>query len=408
MVACYDRSGLIQDSIATLQRDLLEEAIIVSVVIIVFLFHFRSALIAIVTLPIALLVSFIPIYLLGVSANIMSLGGLALAIGVLVDAAIVMVENGYRQLSERQQSSETPISEIERREILINAAKQVGPALFFSLLIIVVSFLPVFLLEAQEGRMFRPLAWTKTLAVASSSILAITLVPALMVLLIRGRLRPEKANAISRVTQAIYLPILKFCLRHRWLTIVINLIFLLVTFPLASRLGSQFMPALFEGSTLYMPTALPGLSIEQAKALLQQQDRVLRSFPEVAGVFGAVGRSDSATDNAPLDMYDTTLMLKPREQWPAGMTYETLIQQMDEKLQFPGLSNTWTSRVENRLGVEVTGIKTPLGMKVQGPNVDGIQQLASQLQTVLSGLPQVRSVFAEKVAQGFYVNVEVM
>src|SRR6202041_1914087 len=271
IVSGYDRAGLIQDSIATLQRDLLEEAIIVSVVIIVFLFHFRSALIAIVTLPIALLVSFIPIYLLGVSANIMSLGGLALAIGVLVDAAIVMVENGYRQLSEHQSAQSEPLAEPLRRKILLDSAKQVGPAIFFSLVIIVVSFLPVFMLEAQEGRMFRPLAWTKTLAVGFSSILAITLVPVLMIMLIRGRLKPESANPISRVTQAIYLPILKFCLRHRWLTIVVNMIFLLVTFPLATRLGSQFMPALFEGSALYMPTAFPGISIEQGKELLQQQ-----------------------------------------------------------------------------------------------------------------------------------------
>jgi copper/silver efflux system protein len=406
IVSGYDRSGLIRDSIATLQRDLLEEAVIVSVVIVVFLFHFRSALIAIVTLPIALLVSFIPIYFLGVSANIMSLGGLALAIGVLVDAAIVMVENGYRHLSERQQSSETPISETERREILIKAAKQVGPALFFSLLIIVVSFLPVFLLEAQEGRMFRPLAWTKTLAVASSSILAITLVPALMVTLIRGRLRPENGNPISRFTQAIYLPVLRFCLKYRKLTIALNLIFLLATLPVAFKLGSQFMPPLFEGSALYMPTALPGIAIEQAKTLLQKQDAILRTFPEVASVFGAVGRSDSATDNAPLDMYDTTLMLKPREQWRPGMTYEKLIQEMDAKVQFPGLSNTWTSPVENRLDMELTGIKTPLGLKVQGPNVDGIEQLASQMQGVLSAMPQVRSIFAERISQGFYVNVE--
>ena len=403
----YDRSDLIDASIKTLQRDLLEEAIIVSLVIIVFLFHFRSALIAILALPIAVLASFIPMYWCGVTSNIMSLGGIALAVGVLVDASIVMVENGYRHLSERQENDASPVSEPERQKILINAAKQVGPALFFSLLIIVVSFLPVFLLEAQEGRMFRPLAWTKTLAVGSSSILAITLVPVLMVMLIRGRLRPERANPISRITQAIYLPILRFCLHHRWLTVVVNLIFLVVTFPLASRLGSQFMPPLFEGSTLYMPTALPGISIEQAKVLLQQQDRVLRSFPEVASVFGVVGRSDSATDNAPLDMYDTTVMLKPREQWPAGMTYEKLIQEMDEKLQFPGLSNTWTMPVENRLDMELTGIKTPLGMKVQGPNVDGIQQLASQIQTILFGLPQVRSVFSEKVAQGFYVNIDV-
>jgi copper/silver efflux system protein len=406
IVSGYDRSGLIEDSIATLQRDLLEEAIIVSVVIIVFLFHFRSALIAIVTLPIALLVSFIPIYFLGVSANIMSLGGLALAIGVLVDAAIVMVENGYRHLSERQESSETPVSEEERREILINAAKQVGPALFFSLLIIVVSFLPVFLLEAQEGRMFRPLAWTKTLAVASSSMLAITLVPVLMVLLIRGRLRPENANPISRCTQAIYLPVLRFCLKHRKLTIGLNLIFLIATLPVAFKLGSQFMPPLFEGSALYMPTALPGIAIEQAKALLQKQDAILRTFPEVASVFGAVGRSDSATDNAPLDMYDTTIMLKPREQWRLGMTYERLIQEMDAKVQFPGLSNTWTSPVDNRLDMELTGIKTPLGLKVQGPNVDGIEQLAARMQGVLSAMPQVRSIFAERISQGFYVNVE--
>ncbi len=403
----YDRSGLIDASIKTLQRDLLEEAAIVSLVIVIFLFHFRSALIAILALPIAVLASFVPMYWLGVSSNIMSLGGIALAIGVLVDASIVMVENGYRHLSERQQSGLNPVSEPERQKILINAAKQVGPALFFSLLIIVVSFLPVFLLEAQEGRMFRPLAWTKTLAVGSSSVLAITLVPVLMVMLIRGRLRPESANPISRITQAVYLPILRFCLRHRWLTIAVNLIFLGLTFPLASRLGSQFMPPLFEGSILYMPTAPPGISIEQAKTLLQQQDRVLRSFPEVASVFGTNGRSDSATDNAPLEMYDTTVMLRPREQWPAGKTYETLIQEMDERLQFPGLSNTWTMPVENRLDMELTGIKTPLGMKVQGPNVDGIQQLASQIQNVLSGLPQVRSVFSEKVAQGFYVNVDV-
>lgn len=407
IMPAYDRSDLIRASIKTLQRDLIEEAIIVSVVIIVFLYHFRSALIAILALPIAVLVSFIPMYWLGVTSNIMSLGGIALAIGVLVDASIVMVENGYRHLSERQERDPSPISKAERHNILIGAAKQVGPALFFSLLIIVVSFLPVFLLEAQEGRMFRPLAWTKTLAVGASSVLAITLVPTLMILLIRGKLRPEKANPISRVTQAIYSPILRFCFRHRWLTIIVNLVFLVVTFPLALRLGSQFMPPLYEGSSLYMPTSLPGISVEQATMLLQRQDRILRSFPEVASVFGSVGRSDSATDNAPLDMYDTTVMLKPRERWRPGMTYEKLIQQMDQRLQFPGLSNTWTMPVENRLDMELTGIKTPLGLKVQGPDVDGIQQLATQIQNTLSGLSQVRSVFSERVAQGFYVNVEV-
>src|SRR6266481_3716510 len=386
VVSGYDRGGLISESINTLKHGLIEEAIIVSLVIIVFLFHFRSALIPILTLPIALAISFIPMYYLNVSSNIMSLGGLALAIGVLVDAAIVMVENGYRHLSERPASGGEVFGEInssngpvlhketdasagksakkaverERVRILIDAAKQVGPALFFSLLIIVVSFLPVFLLEAQEGRMFRPLAWTKTLAVGFSSLLAITLVPVLMVIFIRGKLRPESENPISRVTQA-----------------------------------------------LYMPTALPGISITQASQLLQEQDRILRSFPEVETVFGAVGRSDSATDNAPLDMYDTTVILKPREKWPPGMTYEKLIRAMDEKLQFPGLTNTWTMPVQNRLDMALTGIKTPVGMKLQGANLEQIQQLGARVQQILTGLPQVRSVFAERVSQGFYINVEV-
>ncbi len=407
VVSGYDRSDLIRASIETLQRDLLEEAIIVSIVIIVFLFHFRSALIPILTLPIAVIASFIPMYYLHVSSNIMSLGGLALAIGVLVDAAIVMVENGYRQLSEKQAERTEEIPEAERCRILLDAAKQVGPAIFFSLLVIVVSFLPVFLLEAQEGRMFRPLAWTKTLAVGFSSLLAITLVPVLMLLFIRGRLRPESRNPLSIVAQALYLPLLRLCLRFRKTTLLLNLIFLVVTLPLALKIGSQFMPPLFEGSALYMPTALPGISIGQASQLLQEQDRMIRTFPEVDTVFGAVGRSDSATDNAPLDMYDTTVMLKPRSQWRPGMTYEKLIQEMDAKLQFPGLSNTWTMPVENRLDMELTGIKTPLGMKIQGPALEGIQQAGAQIQQALSSLPGMRSIFAERVSQGFYINIEV-
>jgi copper/silver efflux system protein len=407
VVSGYDRSGLIHASIETLQRDLLEEAAIVSVVIIIFLFHFRSALIPILTLPIAVVAAFIPMYYLHVTSNIMSLGGLALAIGVLVDAAIVMVENGYRQLSEHQSAQSGPIPEPERRKILLDSAKQVGPAIFFSLVIIVVSFLPVFLLEAQEGRMFRPLAWTKTLAVGFSSVLAITLVPVLMILFIRGRLIPESRNPISRITQAIYLPVLRLCLRFRKTTLLLNLLFLVVTLPLALHIGSQFMPPLFEGSALYMPTALPGISIGQASQLLQEQDRIIRTFPEVESVFGSIGRSDSATDNAPLDMYDTTVMLKPRSQWRPGMTYEKLIQEMDAQLQFPGLSNTWTMPVENRLDMELTGIKTPLGLKIQGPNLEGIQQVGAQVQQILSTIPEMRSIFAERVSQGFYLNVEV-
>jgi Cu(I)/Ag(I) efflux system membrane protein CusA/SilA len=407
VVSGYDRAGLIHASIETLQRDLLEEAIIVSIVIVIFLFHFRSALIPILTLPIAVVAAFIPMYYLHVTSNIMSLGGLALAIGVLVDAAIVMVENGYRQLSEHQSSQSEPLPEVLRRKILLDSAKQVGPAIFFSLVIIVVSFLPVFMLEAQEGRMFRPLAWTKTLAVGFSSILAITLVPVLMVLFIRGRLTPESRNPISRITQAIYLPVLRLGLRFRKSTLLVNLLFLIVTLPLALHIGSQFMPPLYEGSALYMPTALPGISIGQASQLLQEQDRIIRTFPEVETVFGSIGRSDSATDNAPLDMYDTTVMLKPRSEWRPGMTYEKLIQEMDAKLQFPGLSNTWTMPVQNRLDMELTGIKTPLGLKIQGPNLEGIQQVGAQVQQILSAIPEMRSIFAERVSQGFYLNIEV-
>jgi Cu(I)/Ag(I) efflux system membrane protein CusA/SilA len=403
IVTGYDRSWLINQSIHTLKRDLIAEAIIVSFVSIAFLFHFRSALVPILTLPIAVLAAFIPMYYLHVSSNIMSLGGLALAVGVLIDAAIVMVENGYRHLAER---NDVP-DEKERRLILVRSAQQVGPALFYSLIIIVVSFLPVFLLEAQEGRMFRPLAWTKTLSLIFSSLLSITLVPALMPLCLRGKLRRESKNPAARVTQAIYLPVLRWSLKHWKLVIALNLAFLGATIPLYFRLGSQFMPALYEGSALYMPSALPGISITQAVTLMQEQDRIIRSFPEVATVFGTVGRSDSATDNAPLDMYDTTIMLKPRDQWRPGMTYERLIHDMDEKLQFPGLTNTWTMPVENRLDMELTGIKTAVGIKIQGPDLAHIEDIGARMQQILASMPETNSVFAERVAQGFYLNVEV-
>lgn len=255
--------------------------------------------------------------------------------------------------------------------------------------------------------MFKPLAWTKTLAVSFSSLLSITLVPVLMLIFIRGRLKPESRNPVSRFTQWLYLPILRLCLRHRLITVALSLVVLIGTIPLAGRIGSQFMPPLFEGSSLYMPTALPGISITQASGLLQAQDRIIRTFPEVASVFGSIGRSDSATDNAPLSMYDTTVMLKPRDEWRPGMTYETLVAEMDAKLQIPGLTNTWTMPVQNRLDMELTGIKTPVGLKVQGPTVAGIQQVGAHVQQILSTLPDVRSIFAERVAEGFYVNVEV-
>lgn len=398
----YDRSWLINESIHTLKRDLIIEAIIVSFVSIAFLFHFRSALVPILTLPIAVLAAFVPMLYLHVSSNIMSLGGLALAIGVLIDAAIVMVENGYRHLAEKGVQNEG-----ERRRILVHAAQQVGPALFYSLIIIVVSFLPVFLLEAQEGRMFRPLAWTKTLVLVFSSLLSITLVPALMPFCLRGKLRPESQSPAARITQSIYLPVLRWSLRHWKIVLAVNLVFLAVTIPLYFRLGSQFMPALYEGSALYMPSALPGISLPQAASLMQEQDRIIRSFPEVATVFGTVGRSDSATDNAPLDMFDTTIMLKPRSEWRPGVTYAKLIADMNQKLQFPGLTNTWTMPVENRLDMELTGIKTPIGIKIQGQDLNQIQDIGSQIQSVLSSMPGVASVFAERVSQGFYLNINV-
>ena len=398
----YDRSWLINQSIHTLKRDLILEAIIVSFVSIAFLFHLRSALVPILTLPIAVLAAFIPMYYLHVSSNIMSLGGLALAIGVLIDAAIVMVENGYRHLAEKKVESER-----ERRRILVHAAQQVGPALFYSLVIIVVSFLPVFLLEAQEGRMFRPLAWTKTLVLVFSSLLSITLVPALMPFCLRGKLKPESQNPAARVTQALYLPVLRWCLRYWKLVIALNLAFLAITIPLYFRLGSQFMPALYEGSALYMPSALPGISVPQAVTLMQEQDRIIHSFPEVATVFGAVGRSDSATDNAPLDMFDTAIMLRPRSQWRPGMTYEKLIGAMDQQLQFPGLTNTWTMPVQSRLDMELTGIRTPVGIKIQGPDLARIQDIGAQMQTLLSAMAETTSAFAERVSQGFYLNIDV-
>jgi Cu(I)/Ag(I) efflux system membrane protein CusA/SilA len=401
----YDRSELIRASIHVLQRDLWIEALVVSAVTLLFLFHVRSALVPLLSLPVAVIGTFLPLALLRVDVNIMSLGGLALAIGVLVDATLVLVENGCRRLAEKQQHG--PLSEDERHTILVQACQQVGPALFVSLLIIVLSFLPVFLLEAQEGRLFRPLAWTKTLSVVLASLLAMTLAPPLLLLLIRGRVPPETATPLSRWAQAIYLPVLRWCLRHRRLTLLANLAILVATVPLAFHLGSQFMPPLYEGSVLYMPTALPGISIRQAGDLLQVQDRILRTFPEVESVFGTVGRSDSATDNAPLDMYDTTVVLKPPSLWRPGMTYERLVAEMDRRLQFPGLTNTWTMPIQNRLDMELTGLKTPLGIKVHGTDLRHVETVANQMEQLLSSLPGTQSVFAERVLQGYYANIVV-
>ena len=404
IVPTYDRSSLIRESIGTLRRTLIEEAIVVSLVIVVFLFHFRSALIPILALPIAVVASFIPMYYLGVTSNIMSLGGLALAIGVLVDASIVMVENAYRHVSEAEQA--VPYEDQPRA--ILASARQVGRAIFFSLAIIIVSFVPVFLLEAQEGRMFRPLAFTKTSAMMFASLLSITLVPVLMTILIRGRrLKPESANPVSRLFTALYDPIIRLALRFKWTALLINFAVVPLTIPLIFFIGSEFMPPLFEGSMLYMPTSPPGLSITEATRLLQVQDKILRTYPEVETVFGTVGRGTTSTDNTPMGMVNTTLTLKPREQWRAGMTLEKLQSEMDANLQFPGFPNVWTQPIRNRLDMLLTGIKTPVGIKILGASLDEIQRLGVAIERALQSVPGIRSVYAERVAQGYFADIRI-
>ena len=418
IVPTYDRSQLINESIGTLRRTLIEEAIVVSLVIFIFLFHFRSALVPILALPIAVVASFIPMYYLGTTSNIMSLGGLALAIGVLVDASIVMVENAYRHVSEPgHEPTGTPHAEIARLSAIpyeeqpkrvIQAAKQVGLAIFFSLAIIIVSFVPVFLLEAQEGRMFRPLALTKTAAMVFASLLSITLVPVLMMIFIRGRrLKPESVNPISRFFTWLYEPIIRVALRWKWTALFVNLAVIPLTIPLLFTLGSEFMPPLYEGSLLYMPTSPPGLSVTEATRLLQVQDKVLRTIPEVERVFGTVGRGTTPTDNSPMGMVNTTVMLKPRKEWRPGLTLEKLQAEMDSQLQFPGVPNVWTQPIRNRLDMLLTGIKTPVGIKILGPDLNVIQDLGRQMERILKDVPDTRSVYAERVAQGYFTDIEI-
>ena len=404
VVPTYDRSGLINESIATLRRTLIEEAIVVSLVIVVFLFHLRSALVPILALPIAIVSSFIPMYYLGVSANIMSLGGLALAVGVLVDASIVMVENAYRHVSE----PERPIAYADQPRAIVAAAKQVARPIFFSLAIIIVSFAPVFLLEAQEGRMFRPLAFTKTSAMVLASLLSITLVPVVMTIFIRGhRLKPESWNPVSRVFSWLYAPVLRLALRFRWTALLVNFAVVPLTIPLLFVIGSEFMPPLYEGSMLYMPTAPPGMSVTEATRLLQVQDRLLRQVPEVEQVFGTVGRGTTATDNTPMGMVNTTVQLKPRDQWRPGMTFEKLQAEMDQSLQFPGFPNVWTQPIRNRLDMLLTGIKTPVGIKIFGGDLDVIQGVGQEVERILRGVAGTRSVYAERVSQGYFTDIRI-
>jgi Cu(I)/Ag(I) efflux system membrane protein CusA/SilA len=404
VVPTYDRSGLIGDSIATLRRMLIEEAVVVSLVILVFLFHVRSALVPILALPIAVVASFVPMSYLGVTSNIMSLGGIALAIGVLVDASVVMVENAYRRVSE----GNPPEAYADQPRAILAAAKQVGRPVFFSLAIIIVSFAPVFLLEAQEGRMFRPLAVTKTSAMTWASLIAITLVPVLMTIFVRGRrLRPEAGNPVSRACARVYRPMLRAALRVKWTALLVNFAVVPLVAPLVFALGSEFMPPLYEGALLYMPTAPPGLSITEATRLLQVQDRLLGQIPEVAQVFGTVGRGTTPTDNSPMGMVNTTVTLKPREQWRPGMTFEAVQAEMDALLQFPGFPNVWTQPIRNRLDMLLTGIKTPVGMKILGSDLTVIHELGEQIERIVEQVPGTRSVYAERVTQGYFTDIRI-
>ena len=400
IVTVYDRSGLINRAIENLTRKLIEEIAIVAFVCIIFLLHFRSAFVAIFTLPVAILISFILMYKQGVNANIMSLGGIAIAIGVMVDAAIVMIENAHKHL-ERDKGKK------EHWQIIIDSSKEVGPALFYSLLIIVVSFFPVFALEAQEGRLFRPLAFTKTYAMAASAFLAITIVPVLLGYMVRGKIIPEKKNPISRFLIWIYRPVISWVLKFKKATLAIAVVIMLITvFPLR-QLGSEFMPPLYEGDLLYMPTTDPGISITKARELLQQTDKIIKQFPEVHHVFGKVGRAETATDPAPLSMIETTIMLKPEDEWRPGMTPDKLIEEMNAAIQFPGLTNAWTMPIKTRIDMLATGIKTPVGIKLMGNDLQVLADLAQEVAAVIQEVPGTLSVYPEKTVGGNYLDFKI-
>jgi len=399
IVPVYDRSDLILRAIDTLKRALTEESLVVALVCFVFLLHVRSALVAIIMLPVGILMAFILMRWLGITSNIMSLGGIAIAIGAMVDAAIVMIENAHKRL-------ERAGPEADRVKVLTEAAIEVGPSLFFSLLIITVSFLPIFALEAQEGRLFKPLAYTKTFAMAAAALLSVTLVPALMVLLIRGRIVPEHKNPLNRLLIAAYRPVIRLVLRARLLTIALALVVLGASWIPLSRIGTEFMPNLNEGTIQFMPTTLPGLSITKAAELVQTQDKIIKTFPEVASVFGKAGRIGSATDPAPTEMFETVINLKPQAEWRSGVTVDSLIQEMDKALQLPGVSNAWTMPIKMRTDMLSTGIRTTLGLKIFGTDLVAMDALAKQIEPVLRTVPGTSSAFAERVIGGYYLTIE--
>ncbi|TCZ61060.1 efflux RND transporter permease subunit [Roseicella aquatilis] len=396
--AVYDRSGLIHDAIETLRHTLIEESIVVALVTIVFLLHLRSALVAILMLPVGVLMAFVAMKLLGIGSNIMSLGGIAIAVGAMVDAAIVMIESAHKHLERAAPGR-------PRLEVLVEAATEVGPALFFSLLVITVSFLPIFALEAQEGRMFHPLAFTKTFAMAAAALLSITLVPALMVLCVRGRIMPEHRNPVNRLLVWLYRPCIRLVLRARVLTILLAVAALAATAWPARQIGGEFMPTLNEGTLLYMPTTLPGLSVTRAAELMQMQNRIIRSFPEVASAYGKAGRANSATDPAPIEMFETVIQLRPRAEWRPGVTTESLVAEMDRALQFPGVSNAWTMPIRARIDMLSTGIRTPVGIKVFGPDINEVERLARQVEAVVRNVPGTTSAYAERIIGGYYLDI---
>jgi Cu(I)/Ag(I) efflux system membrane protein CusA/SilA len=407
IVPTYDRSELIDAAIATLRQKLIEETIVVALVCLVFLWHVRSALVAIITLPIAILLSFIPMHALGLTSNIMSLGGIAIAIGAMVDAAIIMVENAHKQLDNFREEHRREPTGAERTEVVVASARSVGRPLFFSLLVITVSFVPVFSLTAQEGRLFRPLAFTKTFAMGFAALLGITLVPVLMTMLIRGRITPEAKNPVNRFLIWVYKPFATFVLRFRWLTLLSAAVILVATVIPYRRLGNEFMPPLNEGTILFMPTAVPGMSIGEATRILQIQDRLLKQIPEVATVFGKAGQAETATDPAPLSMFETVVALKPHDQWRAGMTWEKIIAEMNAKLKTPGMANIFWMPIQTRIEMLTTGFRSVLGIKVFGPDLGNIQDLGVQIEKSLSDLPDTRSVFAERTTGGYFLDFTV-
>ncbi len=396
----YDRSALIERAVTTLEEKLLEESAVVALVCIIFLLHFRSALVAIITLPVAVLAAFIIMHQQGINANIMSLGGIAIAIGAMVDAAIIMIENAHKHL-------ERDAGKKPHWRIIADAATEVGPALFYSLLVITVSFVPVFTLEAQEGRLFKPLAFTKTYSMAAAALLSITLVPVLMGYWIRGKILPEHKNPINRLLIRIYHPVLEFVLRFKWPVLGLALAAVLITIIPFSRLGSEFMPPLYEGDLLYMPITFPGVSTTKAREILQQTDKIIKKFPEVHHVFGKIGRAETATDPAPLDMLETTIMLKPESVWRPGMTPEKLTQEMNGALQIPGLNNIWTMPIKTRIDMLSTGIRTPVGIKIGGPNLTTLQEIGKQVEGVIRNVPGTLSVYAERVMGGNYLDFQI-